>query len=180
MTTNQYENFFLENAVAEISKIICFKNFRKGDFQEPIKAIASLHQEVDDHISEMVGWRALEGEKPKHSFLEIGDILFDWVDKKVEWPVLKGFGISTSKINWVSGLIQIFIKALNQEEDFATKKLSTWHDKPEITAYLEEVEELKLTIYRWENLEHPADRKLRLKKALINWYEENNRKRNQE
>jgi len=182
-----------DKAVIEICKIISFEVLGEKDLQELEKAIGSVYQRTDSHIGKRVSWDAPEGDQIPYSFLEIGDTLFDWINEKAEGYVLPNFGISISKTLWVSGLIQIFIEALKreyavwEEKVSAITELATWEEKkelfndkrPGITAYFEKVKKLIHMFCRWGLLENPLDRKMRLKKALLNWGEEINRKRNQ-
>jgi len=187
------ENLF-KKAMAEISTTVSFKNFNDTDFQELRKILDSLYRDVDFHMGERISLDAPEGDKPQYSFLEIGDILFKWLDKKAGDHVLKNFGISISKHIWVSGLVQIFLGVLEREERYWEEKfeaikvkVTTLEEKeeifdkatPGIVAFLKEVKKLLKIFHRWTLLEHAIDRQLRLKKALLNWDEENNRKRNQ-
>jgi len=177
----------LDRAVAEISKIISFESFYKtddphkalekllDDFQELEEAIGPLYQKADALIGERISLNAPESYQPPAYFLEMGDILFKWLELKAKGYVLPRFGISISKTLWVSGLVQIFIRALAKEiEDIFEK------ENPRIAAYLKKIKKLIHMFSRWELLWPPLDQKPKLIGALIDWGEEINRKRSQD
>ena len=111
-----------ENAVSGVAKIISFTRLGEKDFQELRKALDPLYQKVSAHVDGRKEAPAKD-EKPKHSFLKVGDILISWLTAKANGvSIFRGYGTAVSKINWVSGLVQIFIEAFRGELSCCEKK----------------------------------------------------------